>query len=182
MIRLKDVEMEYPNGTRAIRGISTTIEDGEFVFLVGPSGSGKSTVAKLMAGFWDASGGTVRYGGRDVREIPFEQLMEHVSYVAQDTFLFDATIADNIRLGRPDATDAEVERAARAAGAHGFIERLPLGYDAPAGEAGAQLSGGERQRITIARAILQDADVVIEEEATAYADPESEAAVERAIV
>ena len=116
-----------------------------------------------------------------MREIPFEQLMEHVSYVAQDTLLFDATIADNIRLGRPDATDAEVERAARAAGAHGFIERLPQGYDTPAGEAGARLSGGERQRVTIARAILKDADVVILDEATAYADPESEAAVERAI-
>ena len=177
----EDVSFSYHEGVEVLHGVTLRTKPGTMTAIVGPSGSGKSTVAKLMAGFWDASGGTVRYGGRDVREIPFEQLMEHVSYVAQDTFLFDATIADNIRLGRPDATDAEVERAARAAGAHGFIERLPLGYDAPAGEAGAQLSGGERQRITIARAILKDADVVILDEATAYADPESEAAVERAI-
>ena len=177
----EDVSFSYHEGAEVLHGVTLRTKPGAMTAIVGPSGSGKSTVAKLMAGFWDASGGTVRYGGRDVREIPFEQLMEHVSYVAQDTFLFDATIADNIRLGRPDATDAEVERAARAAGAHGFIERLPQGYDTPAGEAGARLSGGERQRVTIARAILKDADVVILDEATAYADPESEAAVERAI-
>lgn len=177
----EDVSFSYHEGAEVLHGVSLRTDPGTMTAIVGPSDSGKSTVAKLMAGFWDASGGTVRYGGRDVRDIPFEQLMEHVSYVAQDTFLFDATIADNIRLGRPDATDAEVERAARAAGAHGFIERLPLGYDTPAGEAGARLSGGERQRITIARAILKDADVVILDEATAYADPESEAAVQRAI-
>lgn len=177
----EDVSFSYHEGAEVLHGVTLRTKPGAMTAIVGPSGSGKSTVAKLMAGFWDAGGGTVRYGGRDVREIPFEQLMEHVSYVAQDTFLFDATIADNIRLGKPEATDAEVEHAARAAGAHGFIERLPQGYDTPAGEAGAQLSGGERQRITIARAILKDADVVILDEATAYADPESEAAVERAI-
>ena len=177
----EDVSFSYHEGTEVLHGVTFRTDPGTMTAIVGPSGSGKSTVAKLMAGFWDASGGTVRYGGRDVRDIPFEQLMEHVSYVAQDTFLFDATIADNIRLGRPEATDAEVERAARAAGAHDFIERLPQGYDTPAGEAGARLSGGERQRVTIARAILKDADVVILDEATAYADPESEAAVQRAI-
>ena len=177
----EDVSFSYHEGTEVLHGVSFHTEPGTMTAIVGPSGSGKSTVAKLMAGFWDASGGTVRYGGRDVRDIPFDQLMEHVSYVAQDTFLFDATIADNIRMGRPEATDVEVEMSARAAGAHDFIERLPQGYGAPAGEAGARLSGGERQRITIARAILKDADVVILDEATAYADPESEAAVERAI-
>ena len=107
--------------------------------------------------------------------------MEHIAYVAQDTFLFDRSIADNIRMGKPDATDAEVEAAARAAGAHGFISELPQDYATPAGEAGDRLSGGERQRITIARAILKDASVVILDEATAYADPENEALVERAI-
>lgn len=177
----EDVSFSYHEGTEVLHGVSFRTEPGTMTAIVGPSGSGKSTVAKLMAGFWDASGGTVRYGGCDVRDIPFDQLMEHVSYVAQDTFLFDATIADNIRMGRPEATDVEVEMSARAAGAHDFIERLPQGYGAPAGEAGARLSGGERQRITIARAILKDADVVILDEATAYADPESEAAVERAI-
>lgn len=177
----EDVSFSYHEGTEVLHGVTFRTDPGTMTAIVGPSGSGKSTAAKLMAGFWDASAGEIKYGGRDVRDIPFDQLMEHVSYVAQDTFLFDATIADNIRLGRPEATDAEVERAARAAGAHDFIERLPQGYDTPAGETGARLSGGERQRITIARAILKDADVVILDEATAYADPESEAAVQRAI-
>ena len=177
----EDVSFSYHEGTEVLHGVTFRTDPGTMTAIVGPSGSGKSTAAKLMAGFWDASAGEIKYGGRDVRDIPFDQLMEHVSYVAQDTFLFDATIADNIRLGRPEATDTEVERAARAAGAHDFIERLPQGYDTPAGEAGARLSGGERQRITIARAILKDADVVILDEATAYADPESEAAVQRAI-
>ena len=177
----EDVSFSYHEGTEVLHGVTFRTDPGTMTAIVGPSGSGKSTAAKLMAGFWDASAGEIKYGGRDVRDIPFDQLMEHVSYVAQDTFLFDATIADNIRLGRPEATDAEVERAARAAGAHDFIERLPQGYDTPAGEAGARLSGGERQRISIARAILKDADVVILDEATAYADPESEAAVQRAI-
>lgn len=177
----EDVSFSYHEGTEVLHGVTFRTDPGTMTAIVGPSGSGKSTAAKLMAGFWDASAGEIKYGGRDVRDIPFDQLMEHVSYVAQDTFLFDATIADNIRLGRPEATDAEVERAARAAGAHDFVARLPQGYDTPAGEAGARLSGGERQRITIARAILKDADVVILDEATAYADPESEAAVQRAI-
>ena len=177
----ENVSFSYHDGAEVLRDVSFQTKPGSITAIVGPSGSGKSTVAKLMAGFWDAGGGEIRYGGHDVRDIPFGQLMEHVAYVAQDTFLFDRTIADNIRMGRPDATDAEVEEAARAAGAYEFIERLPQGFDTPAGEAGARLSGGERQRITIARAMLKDADVVILDEATAYADPENEALVERAI-
>lgn len=177
----ENVSFSYHEGEEVLHDVSFRTKSGSITAIVGPSGSGKSTVAKLMAGFWDAGGGAIRYGGRDVRDIPFGQLMEHVAYVAQDTFLFDRTIADNIRMGRPDATDAEVEEAARAAGAYEFIERLPQGFDTPAGEAGARLSGGERQRITIARAMLKDADVVILDEATAYADPENEALVERAI-
>lgn len=177
----ENVPFSYHEGEEVLHDVSFQTKPGSITAIVGPSGSGKSTVAKLMAGFWDASGGAIRYGGRDVRDIPFGQLMEHVAYVAQDTFLFDRTIADNIRMGRQDATDAEVEEAARAAGAYEFIERLPQGFDTPAGEAGARLSGGERQRITIARAMLKDADVVILDEATAYADPENEALVERAI-
>lgn len=177
----ENVSFSYHEGEEVLHDVSFQTKPGSITAIVGPSGSGKSTVAKLMAGFWDASGGAIRYGGRDVRDIPFGQLMEHVAYVAQDTFLFDRTIADNIRMGRQDATDAEVEEAARAAGAYEFIERLPQGFDTPAGEAGARLSGGERQRITIARAMLKDADVVILDEATAYADPENEALVERAI-
>ena len=177
----ENVSFSYHEGAEVLRDVSFQTKPGSITAIVGPSGSGKFTVAKLMAGFWDAGGGEIRYGGHDVRDIPFGQLMEHVAYVAQDTFLFDRTIADNIRMGRPDATDAEVEEAARAAGAYEFIERLPQGFDTPAGEAGARLSGGERQRITIARAMLKDADVVILDEATAYADPENEALVERAI-
>ncbi len=177
----ENVSFSYHEGEEVLRDVSFQTKPGSITAIVGPSGSGKSTVAKLMAGFWDAGGGEIRYGGHDVRDIPFGQLMEHVAYVAQDTFLFDRTIADNIRMGRPDATDAEVEEAARAAGAYEFIERLPQGFDTPAGEAGARLSGGERQRITIARAMLKNADVVILDEATAYADPENEALVERAI-
>lgn len=177
----ENVSFSYHEGEEVLHDVSFQTKPGSITAIVGPSGSGKSTVAKLMAGFWDASGGAIRYGGHDVRDIPFGQLMEHVAYVAQDTFLFDRTIADNIRMGRQDATDAEVEEAARAAGAYEFIERLPQGFDTPAGEAGARLSGGERQRITIARAMLKDADVVILDEATAYADPENEALVERAI-
>lgn len=177
----ENVSFSYHEGAEVLRDVSFQTKPGSITAIVGPSGSGKSTVAKLMAGFWDAGGGAIRYGGHDVRDIPFGQLMEHVAYVAQDTFLFDRTIADNIRMGRPDATDAEVEEAARAAGAYEFIERLPQGFDTPAGEAGARLSGGERQRITIARAMLKNADVVILDEATAYADPENEALVERAI-
>lgn len=177
----ENVSFSYHEGEEVLHDVSFQTKPGSITAIVGPSGSGKSTVAKLMAGFWDAGGGEIRYGGHDVRDIPFGQLMEHVAYVAQDTFLFDRTIADNIRMGRQDATDAEVEEAARAAGAYEFIERLPQGFDTPAGEAGARLSGGERQRITIARAMLKDADVVILDEATAYADPENEALVERAI-
>ena len=177
----ENVSFSYHEGTEVLHDINFKTEPGQITAIVGPSGSGKSTVAKLMAGFWDVHSGCISFGGTDVRDIPFEQLMEHVSYVAQDTFLFDRTIADNIRMGMPDATDEEVETAARAAGAHEFISRLPQGYRTPAGEAGARLSSGERQRITIARAILKDASIVILDEATAYADPENEALVERAL-
>ena len=176
-----DVSFSYHEGVEVLHGVSFETHPGQVTAIVGPSGSGKSTVAKLMAGFWDATAGQIRFGGRDVREIPYQQLMEHVSYVAQDTFLFDRTLADNIRMGRSSATDAEVEAAARAAGCHEFISELPCGYATPAGEAGDRLSGGEKQRITIARAILKAAPVVILDEATAYADPENEALVERAI-
>ena len=149
--------------------------------IVGPSGSGKSTIAKLMAGFWDVTSGTVRFGGKDIRSIPFGQLMGEISYVAQDNFLFDKSIRENIRMGNPDASDEEVEAAAKAANCHDFIMQLEQGYDTMAGDAGARLSGGERQRITIARAMLKQASVIILDEATAYADPENEALIQQAI-
>lgn len=149
--------------------------------IVGPSGSGKSTIAKLMAGFWDATSGTVRFGGQDIRSIPFGQLMSEISYVAQDNFLFDKSIRENIRMGNPDASNEEVEAAAKAANCHDFIMQLEQGYDTMAGDAGDRLSGGERQRITIARAMLKKASVIILDEATAYADPENEALIQQAI-
>ena len=134
-----------------------------------------------MAGFWDAGKGIVRYGGVDLKQIPFDQLMGEISYVAQDNFLFDRSIRENIRMGRPEATDHEVEEAAKAANCHEFIMQLPNGYDTPAGEAGDRLSGGERQRITIARAMLKPSRTVILDEATAYADPQSEAQIQEAV-
>lgn len=175
------VSFSYHEGTRVLHDLSFTVVPGTITAIVGPSGSGKSTIAKLMAGFWDVTEGAIRFGGVDVRDIPFAQLMENVSYVAQDTFLFDRSLADNIRMGRTDASDEEVMAAARAAGCHDFIEALPQGYKTLAGAAGGRLSGGERQRVTIARAILKDAPIVVLDEATAYADPENEALVERAV-
>ena len=134
-----------------------------------------------MAGYWDASQGQVCYGGRSIKEIPFGQLMNEISYVAQDNFLFDESIRENIRMGNPSATDEEVVEAAKAAQCHDFIRQLENGYETKAGDAGSKLSGGERQRITIARAMLKKANVVILDEATAYADPENEAMIQTAI-
>lgn len=177
----ENVSFSYHEGDEVLRDVCFSTKPGQITAIVGPSGSGKSTIAKLMAGFWDVTEGRVTFGGVDVKDIPYQQLMEHLSYVAQDTFLFDRTLADNIRMGRPSASDEEVEAAARAAGCHGFISELPQGYQTRAGEAGDRLSGGEKQRITIARAVLKASPVVVLDEATAYADPENEALVERAI-
>ena len=154
---------------------------GTVTALVGTSGAGKSTVAKLIPRFWDVSQGKIKIGGADVRNMTSETLMNHVSFVFQDTFLLYDTIKENIRLGRPNATDAEVEAAAKAARAHDFILELPQGYDTIAGDRGTRLSGGQRQRITIARAILQDNPIVILDEATAFTDPENEALIQEAI-
>lgn len=177
----EEVSFAYNSTKEVLHKISFQTESGTMTAIVGPSGSGKSTIAKLMAGFWDASQGHVRYGGRDIRDIPFEQMMQEISYVAQDNFLFDTSIRENIRMGNPNATDREVEEAAKAANCHGFISRLPDGYDTMAGDAGDRLSGGERQRITIARAMLKKSAVVILDEATAFADPESEAQIQEAV-
>lgn len=138
----EDVSFSYHEGTEVLHGVTFRTDPGTMTAIVGPSGSGKSTAAKLMAGFWDASAGEIKYGGRDVRDIPFDQLMEHVSYVAQDTFLFDATIADNIRLGRPEATDAEVERAAR--GGRPRLHRASAARLRHAGRRGRRASLGRR--------------------------------------
>lgn len=152
--RFENVSFAY-NETEVLKNVSFEIKPGTVSAIVGPSGSGKSTIAKLMAGFWDATKGKVIFGGKNIKEIPFAQLMGEVSYVAQDNFLFDESIRENIRLGKPDATDDEVVAAAKAACCHEFIVKLENGYDTNAGDAGGKLSGGERQRITIARAILK---------------------------
>ncbi|ADU61585.1 MAG: ABC transporter ATP-binding protein/permease [Pseudodesulfovibrio sp.] len=161
----------------ALIDIGFTVPTGTVTALVGPSGAGKSTVARLIPRFWDVRRGAVRIGGADVRDMTPQTLMGNVSFVFQDAFLFHDTIAANIRMGRPDASMEEVEQAARAAQAHDFISELPNGYEAMAGERGTRLSGGQRQRITIARAILQGCPVVVLDEATAFADPENEAAL-----
>ena len=172
---------EGKDAAPALQGVSFTAPAGSVTALVGPSGAGKSTVARLIPRFWDASQGCVRVGGCDVRRIASDTLMRQVAFVFQDTFLFADTIAGNIRLGCPEATQQDVENAARAAQAHEFISELPQGYDTLAGERGVFLSGGQRQRITIARAILQNRPILVLDEATAFADPENEAALVAAL-
>ena len=157
------------------------IRPGTVTALVGPSGSGKSTIAKLIAGFWDVTGGSVALGGVNLRKIPLEQLNRQIAYVSQDNYLFDRTVRDNIRMGRLNATDAEVEAVAKAAGCDDFIRQLAQGYDTICGGGGGHLSGGEKQRISIARAMLKDAPIVILDEATASIDPENEAVIQQAI-
>ncbi len=161
--------------------VSFTAPAGSVTALVGPSGAGKSTVASLVARFWDPRSGRVTLGGVDLREIGLAQLMDMVAFVFQDSFLFSDTIAANIRFGNPKASDAEVEAAARAARAHDFIMAFPDGYGTRLGDRGQLLSGGERQRIAIARAILKDAPVIVLDEATAFADPDNEAAIQEAM-
>jgi len=175
------VSFAYDSSKEVLHDITFETQPGTMTAIVGPSGSGKSTIAKLMAGFWDASKGTVLYGEKDIKNIPFDQMMEEISYVSQDNFLFDKSIRENIRIGNPGASDSEVEAAAQAANCHHFILQLPQGYETRAGDAGDRLSGGERQRITIARAMLKKSSVVILDEATAYADPESEAQIQQAV-
>jgi len=176
------VRFRYPNrADAALDGLSFRVPPGTVTALVGPSGSGKSTVARLIPRFWDVDEGTVRIGGVDVRDCPPDRLTHHVSFVFQDTFLFHDSIANNIRMARPDATPADVEAAARAAQAHDFIAALPEGYATIAGDRGTRLSGGQRQRITIARAILRDAPILVLDEATAFADPENEAQIVAAL-
>ena len=162
-------------------GLDFALAPGETVALVGSSGAGKTTCASLLMRFWDAGTGTVRVGGCDVRDVPLDLLRRNVTLVPQDVYLFNGSVADNIRLGRPDATPAEIERAAALAQAHDFIAALPQGYDTKCGERGALLSGGQRQRIAIARAFLRDAPVLIMDEAVSNLDTENERALHAAM-
>lgn len=181
-IELKDVHFTYDEDQgEVLHGIDLTMNEGSFTALVGPSGGGKSTVAKLIARFWDVSGGSISIGGMNIKDIKVTSLADIVSFVTQDNFLFSRSIMENIRLGKPDATDEEVISAAREACCDDFIRKLPDGYNTSAGEAGKRLSGGERQRIAIARMMLKNAPIVILDEATAFTDPENETKLQESI-
>ena len=179
-LELRDVRFGYQE-KEVLHGVSMSIPEGSFVAFVGPSGSGKSTIARLIASLWDVSDGSIRMGGQDIRQIPQEAYADRIAFVSQDNYLFNMTVRENIRIGRPSATDAEVEEAARQSGCHEFIMGLEQGYDTMVGSSGGHLSGGERQRISIARAMLKAAPVVILDEATAYTDPENEAVIQRSV-
>ena len=179
-LELRDVRFGYRE-KEVLHGVSMSIPEGSFVAFVGPSGSGKSTIARLIASLWDVTDGSIRMGGQDIRQIPHEAYADRIAFVSQDNYLFNMTVRENIRIGRPSATDAEVEEAARQSGCHEFIMGLEKGYDTMVGSSGGHLSGGERQRISIARAMLKAAPVVILDEATAYTDPENEAVIQRSV-
>lgn len=179
-LELKDVRFAYQE-KEVLHGVSMAIPEGSFVALIGPSGSGKSTIARLIASLWDVTSGSISLGGTDIRQIPQEAYADKIAFVSQDNYLFNMTVRENIRIGRPSATDAEVEEAARQSGCHDFILGLEQGYDTLVGSSGGHLSGGERQRISIARAMLKAAPIVILDEATAYTDPENEAVIQRSV-
>ena len=182
-IELKNVRFSYTGKEEeeVLHDVNLKLPQGSFTALVGPSGGGKSTVAKLIARFWDVTGGEITIGGVDLKDMPLAQISEKVSFVGQDNFLFRCSLLENIRLGNPRATDEEVKQAARAAQCEEFILKLPNGYDTPAGEAGKRLSGGEKQRIAIARMMLKNAPIVILDEATAFTDPENEDKIQASI-
>ena len=171
----------YQEGEDVLSDVTFTAKQGEVTALVGPSGSGKSTCARLAARLWDAAEGTIQVGGVDISAVDPEVLLRDYSMVFQDVVLFDDSVMENIRLGKRGATDQEVRAAAEAANCGEFIRRLPQGYDTPIGENGAKLSGGERQRISIARALLKNAPIVLLDEATASLDVENETKVQGAL-
>src|SRR2546422_1219829 len=176
------VTFAYPGGRHpAHEGLSFTVGAGERVGIVGPSGSGKSTIARLLLRFYDPQDGRVLVGGHDVSTLPLAELRGAIAVVSQDTYLFHGTVEDNLRMGKPDATPAEFEAAARAANADEFIARLPEGYRTVVGERGVRLSGGQRQRIAIARALLRDAPILVLDEALSSVDAESEALIQSAL-
>lgn len=180
-ICLQSVSFSYDEEIAVLRDVNLAIRSGTMTAFVGPSGSGKSTIAKLIAGYCDVTSGSITLGGYELKDIPLSELTDQISYVSQDNYLFNRSIRENIRMGKPDATDAEVEQVARESGCDAFIRKLDAGYDTICGSAGSRLSGGERQRIAIARAILKNAPIVILDEATAYIDPENEALIQNAI-
>lgn len=183
-IALQHVTFSYDGSEQneVLHDVNLELPEGSFTALVGPSGGGKSTIARLIARFWDVTGGNITIGGKNIKELSIRQLSELVSFVTQDNFLFNCSLKENIRLGNPNATDEEVYAAAKAACCDEFIVRLDKGYDTPAGDAGKRLSGGEKQRIAIARAILKNAPIVILDEATAFTDPQNEDKIQKSIM
>ncbi len=179
-IVFEDVHFSYGN-KEVIKGVSFTAKEGETTAIVGPSGSGKTTLVNLLARFWDIDSGSIRINGKDIREVPLAALLDQISMVFQNVYLFRDTVYNNISMGRPDATEEEVIEAAKKARCYDFIMALPDGFQTMIGEGGASLSGGEKQRISIARCILKDAPVVILDEATASVDADNEAAIQQAI-
>lgn len=179
-IELKDVRFAY-HDKEVLHGVSLRIAPGTVNALVGPSGSGKSTIARLIASLWDVKDGTIELGGVDIRTLPLAECTKRIAYVSQDNYLFDLSVMDNIRMGRKGASDEEVIDAAKKCGCHEFIMGLENGYQTVCGASGGHLSGGERQRISIARAMLKDAPIVILDEATSYTDPENEAVIQSAL-
>ncbi len=180
-IAFENVSFSYDQGeTEALTDVSFTAKQGEITAVVGPSGGGKSTIAHLIPRFFDVTGGRITLGGVDVREMRTDYLMDKVSFVFQDVYLFKQSVRDNISVGNPTATDEQIIAAAKAAQCHDFIMKLPAGYDTVIGTRGVHLSGGEKQRIAIARAIVKDAPVVVLDEATAFSDPENEHLIQKA--
>lgn len=180
-IRFEGVSFAYPNSTPVLRDISFEVAPGERVAFVGGSGAGKTTLLNLVPRFYDPTEGRILIDGHDLRDVRQRSLRRHMALVLQETFLFDGTVAENIRFGRPDAPLEDVIRAARMANAHEFIEELPAGYDTPVGERGVRLSGGQRQRIAIARAFLVDPPILILDEATSAVEPESEWVIQQSL-
>jgi ATP-binding cassette subfamily B protein len=180
-VEFDDVAFAYREGTPVLSGVSFVAEPGETVALVGETGAGKSTVAKLLLRLYDVTGGVVRVDGIDVRDVQLADLRDAVGYVSQDVFLFDGTVRENISYGSFDATDEMVEAAAKAAEAHEFVLDLPDGYDTRVGERGVKLSGGQRQRLSIARAMLQDPEILVLDEATSAVDTATELAIQRGL-
>lgn len=186
-IVLKDVRFSYHKGIdgeekkEILHGVSMSLPQGSYSAFVGPSGSGKSTIARLIASLWDVDSGSIEIGGVNIKDLSLEEYNRRVAYVSQDNFLFDLSVRENIRLGRPVASDADVEEVARKSGCYDFIMSLEKGFDTIVGGSGAHLSGGERQRIAIARAMMKDAPIVILDEATAYTDPENEALIQQSV-
>lgn len=177
---LEEVHFAY-HDKEVLHGVSMELKAGSVNAIVGPSGSGKSTIAKLIASFWDVSSGSIKIGGTDIRKLSLEEYNKKIAYVAQDNYLFNETVMENIRHGKPTATDKEVVEVTKKSGCYDFIMQLENGFDTIVGGAGGHLSGGERQRISIARAMLKDAPIVILDEATAYTDPENEAILQSSI-